>query len=61
MCGIAGFAAIDSLAKEMGVKQVFHGHHHENHVYGQQRGGFDAYGVGLRQCMDLNGRILNVR
>jgi len=60
-CHPHGFAAIDALAREMAVKQVFHGHHHENHVYGRQEGGYEAFGVGLRQCMDLNGKIINAR
>src|SRR5690606_16684136 len=46
-CHPHGFAAIDALAREMAVKQVFHGHHHENHVYGRQEGGYEAFGVGL--------------
>ncbi len=55
-----GFEVIDHLARTMGVKWLFHGHHHDSCDYSRQfdRLGFAAYGVGLRGITDLDGRIV---
>lgn len=56
-CHPHGFAAIDLLAQMMGVKTVFHGHHHDYRDYRAWEAilGFRAYGVGLRGITDLCG------
>lgn len=55
-----GFAAIDELARTLGVNKTFHGHHHDRLDYGTERArlGFDAFGVGLRGITDQDGRII---
>lgn len=59
-CHPHGFSAIDHLARNLGVKQSFHGHQHDNIDYRPQRErlGWDAYGVGLRGITDLAGRVI---
>jgi predicted phosphodiesterase len=54
-CHPNGFAAIDDLAQRMGVKALFHGHHHQHCVYRRHwhRLGFRAYGVSLHGLMPL--------
>lgn len=44
-----GFDAIDLLAAAMGVRQVYHGHHHDSLDYGrvEAMSGFRVTGVGL--------------
>ena len=55
-----GFAAIDELAKAMGVQATFHGHHHDalNYRSEWERIGFKAYGVGFCGITDLYGGIV---
>lgn len=55
-----GFQAIDTLARNLGVGRVFHGHHHDCRDYRgcRQRLGFEVCGVGLRGITDLDGRVL---
>jgi hypothetical protein len=55
-----GFSIIDELARAMGVRATFHGHHHDSLDYGDQwsRIGFRAYGVGFCGITDLDGRIV---
>ena len=57
-----GFAAIDELARRLGVTSSFHGHHHDRLDYraGRPRLGFDAFGVGLRGITDQDGRVILV-
>ena len=52
-----GFEALTLLAMGMGVKQTFHGHHHDRLDYSAQASelGLSAYGVGLRGITDRNG------
>lgn len=49
-CHPYGFAVLDDLARRMGVKRVFHGHHHDDRSddYRQHwaRMGFETYAVG---------------
>jgi len=54
-----GFAAIDDLARRLGVSTSFHGHHHDQLDYSTERTrlGFDAFGVGFRGIFDQDGRI----
>lgn len=56
-CHPHGFPAIDLLAQVMGVKAVFHGHHHDSRDYGawEAKVGFRIYGVGLRGITDMKG------
>lgn len=55
-----GFEALDELARALGARSLFHGHHHVSLAYGRQHGesGFDAYGVGLRGITDQQGRVV---
>jgi predicted phosphodiesterase len=59
-CHPNGFAAIDDLAQAMGVKAVFHGHHHDCLDYRawDDRLGFKAYGVGFCGITDETGRVV---
>lgn len=52
-----GFAAIDALARQLGVRQGFHGHQHETRAY-PEAGGLRLYAVGLRAIVDLEGRVI---
>ena len=56
-----GYREIDELAQTMGVKMVFHGHHHDCLDYRKEweRMGFEAYGVGFRAIMALDGAIVS--
>ena len=56
-----GFAAIDELARAMGVARTFHGHHHNQFDYSADRArlGFSAFGVGFRGIVDIDGRSSN--
>ncbi|WP_180124868.1 metallophosphoesterase [Rhodoferax sp. BLA1] len=58
-----GFAAIDELARRLGVRTTFHGHHHEQLDYSTERArlGFDAVGVGLRGIADMTGQVVRAR
>jgi predicted phosphodiesterase len=55
-----GFAAINELARSLGVNKAFHGHHHDRLDYSTERTrlGFDAFGVGLRGITDQDGQIV---
>jgi len=59
-CHPYGFMAIDELACCMKVKKSFHGHQHDNLDYRDKWPvmGFEAYGVGLRGILDLNGVVV---
>lgn len=55
-----GFGVIDDLACDLDAGKSFHGHHHERFDYRNQSQvrGVDAFGVGFRETMDLQGRVL---
>jgi predicted phosphodiesterase len=59
-CHPYGYPEIDDLATSLGVKQVFHGHHHDCLDYRKSWPsiGFEVYGVGFRSIMGLNGEVL---
>lgn len=59
-CHPNGFEAIDELARSLGVKAAFHGHHHDRLDYSACWSGlgFKAYGVGLRGVTRLDGTAL---
>ena len=59
-CHRHGFAAIDELAQAMGVRAVFHGHHHDCLDYREWDGrlGFRVHGVGFCGITDDSGRIV---
>ena len=61
-CHPHGFDAIDVLAQGMGVKKLFHGHHHDRLDYSEQfdRLKFDAYGVGFCGITDMNGNCIGI-
>jgi hypothetical protein len=49
-----GWAAIDRLAEAMGVRTVFHGHHHA-HYTARLPSGITVHGVGLGAVVDQDG------
>ncbi|CAM3831648.1 metallophosphoesterase [Polaromonas hydrogenivorans] len=55
-----GFAAIDALARSLGVDKSFHGHHHDSLDYSGtwHALGVQARGVGFRGITDLDGRVI---
>lgn len=59
-CHPNGFAAIDRLARCLGVHSAFHGHHHDSLDYqnGTTLRGYNAFGVGLRGIADLSGKLI---
>ncbi|MHB1282398.1 MAG: metallophosphoesterase family protein [Metallibacterium scheffleri] len=59
-CHPLGFAAIDDLARALGVHTLFHGHHHDHLDYSGRTAalGFHAHGVGLRGVSALDGAVL---
>jgi predicted phosphodiesterase len=59
-CHPHGFEAIDLLAQAMGVKTVFHGHHHDRLDYRSSfdKLGFRTYGVGLCGITGLEGNVV---
>lgn len=59
-CHPNGFSAIDELAQALGVRAVFHGHHHDRLDYraAWERLGFQAHGVGFCGCTDLLGNVV---
>ena len=59
-CHPNGFEAIDLLAQALGVKQSFHGHHHDCLDYSKHWDalGFRAFGVGLRGVSDQDGNVV---
>lgn len=48
---------LHALAVRMGARYSFHGHHHENRIYGEH-GGIRAYGVAAGALMNLAGRCV---
>jgi predicted phosphodiesterase len=61
-CHPHGFAVIDELARAMGVKRLFHGHHHDARDYSGQFEpmGLHSYGVGFRGITDLHGKPVRI-
>nr|WP_230411588.1 metallophosphoesterase [Collimonas humicola] len=61
-CHPHGFAQIDELARSLGVRATFHGHHHDRLDYSSQheRLEFDVYGVGFCGITDEDGRVIRV-
>lgn len=57
-CHPHGFEAIDDLAQAMGVKVVFHGHHHDRLDYTASGLPFVVHGVGYCGITDLAGRVV---
>jgi predicted phosphodiesterase len=55
-----GFTELDELARAMGVKSAFHGHHHDCRDYRASWWslGFRRYGVGFCGITSLDGRII---
>lgn len=55
-----GFSVLDELGQSLGVRTVFHGHHHDRLDYRshRQRLGFATFGVGLRGITDMHGQVL---
>lgn len=53
-----GWQAIGNLARTLGVRYAFHGHHHDSPDYAARfsRLGFQAHGVGYRGITALNGK-----
>lgn len=58
-CHPFGFETIDRLAQAMGVKKLFHGHHHQDRSYGNELG-FDAFQVGFRGIRELSGGSVKI-
>ena len=56
-CHAKGFEALDRLAQSLGVRWFFHGHQHEDRVYGMQ-GGCLTRAVGFRGIVNLQGEVI---
>ena len=60
-----GWSAIGDLARHMGVRHVFHGHHHDQPDYSSSfhQLGFQAHAVGFRgiTALDSEGRVSVIR
>jgi len=54
-----GFEAIDELAALMGVKTIFHGHHHEDYKASIPAYDIGVYGVGRAGVTDIEGNVLS--
>ena len=52
-----GFAVIDDLAAAQGATRLFHGHHHERVRY-PVSGDLEAFGVGYREIVGLDGDLV---
>lgn len=59
-CHSHGFKTIDHLAQAMGIKRLFHGHHHDciNYRAWDAELGFQAFGVAFRGITDMHGTII---
>lgn len=60
-----GWQAIDDLARALGVRYAFHGHHHDSPDYSKSFSpmGFEAYAVGFRgiTALDREGKVTVIR
>ncbi|MGL4600189.1 MAG: metallophosphoesterase family protein [Plesiomonas sp.] len=54
-----GFQVIDNVARSLGVRQLFHGHHHINREY-DPAVGFQAVAVGYRAVCDQHLRWISL-
>lgn len=55
----SGFMAINKLASQMGVKQIYHGHHHDNFDYLQlEKEPYQIINAGFRSICDELGKYL---
>lgn len=57
-----GFARLNQLARKMGVKKIFHGHHHDNFDYRpiNRNKYYEIFNIGFRSLADINGNYLIV-
>lgn len=57
-----GFAVINQLARKMGVKKIFHGHHHDNFDYRpiNRNKACEIFNIGFRSLADINGNYLRI-
>lgn len=55
-----GFSAINQLARKMGVKKIFHGHHHDNFDYRpiNRNKSCEIFNIGFRSLADIDGNYL---
>lgn len=59
----SGFVVLNKLAEKMGVRKIFHGHHHDNFDYNKTRHNMNTYAIfniGFRSLSDINGHYLLV-
>ncbi|PJG85321.1 metallophosphoesterase family protein [Conservatibacter flavescens] len=57
----SGFEVINELARKMGVKQLYHGHHHENFDYRHLHNeAYQIINVGFRSVCDEQGNYLYI-
>lgn len=57
----SGFAVINQLAEKMGVKKIFHGHHHDNFNYTALKTRprpYQIFNIGFRSLSDAEGKYL---
>ena len=56
----SGFAVLNTLAQRMGVKQFYHGHHHESFDYSalRKQSQYQVINVGFRSICDETGSYL---
>ncbi|MCK3654450.1 hypothetical protein A4G19_01300 [Pasteurellaceae bacterium Macca] len=57
-----GFAVINQLARKMGAKKIFHGHHHDNFDYRpiNRNKACEIFNIGFRSLADIHGNYLLV-
>ncbi len=57
-----GFAVINQLTRKMGVKKIFHGHHHDNFDYRpiNRNKACEIFNIGFRSLADINGNYLRI-
>ncbi|PHS72134.1 MAG: metallophosphoesterase [Cycloclasticus sp.] len=56
-CHRHGFEELDVLAEMMGVKRIFHGHHH-SHYKAHLESGINVCGAPLQGVVDINGDVI---
>jgi len=57
-CHRYGFKELDDLAVSLGVKSVFHGHHHEHYTKAIGNGKITVHGVAKAGICDQEGKVL---
>jgi predicted phosphodiesterase len=55
-----GFPVIDDLAAALGVQRLMHGHHHERVRY-PSTARWEAFGVGLREVVGIDGEVIHAQ